>query len=286
MAAYYPQDYGPHRHNCSAPPYLAGAAPSWRRRVKARLLEKYYAHPPAPSGNGGLLERILTGPLLYPLYLYFRLSGRDPSLIPFVGEGRILDVGCGLGIALAVYRERGWTPFGVEPSPVAARYAREVLGLSVHQGEFLDARLPSGFADVVLFRHSLEHVPHPSVELREAHRVLRGSGLLVVMVPNAASLDARLFGRWWVAWDLPRHLFHFTPRTASELLGKAGFRVQRIVCDPGPFTFVESALYVGKYQFGTRSIPRPLLRLAFRPLSGLFALLTMTGVMTLFCVKA
>lgn len=254
--------------------------------MKARLLEKYYAHPPAPLGNGGRLERVLTGPLLYPLHLYFRLSGRDSSLIPFIGEGKILDVGCGRGVALALYRERGWTPFGVEPSPTAARYAREVMGLSVHQGEFLDARFPSGFADVVLFQHSLEHVPHPSVELREAHRVLRGPGLLVVMVPNAASLDARLFGRWWYAWDLPRHLYHFTPRTASALLTKAGFRVQRIVCDRDPFSLVEGAIYVGKYRFGARGIPRGLLRLAFGPVSGLFALLRMTGRMTLFCVKA
>jgi len=287
MGAHYPEEYYSHSDvDRLLRQHHDGATPSWRRRVKARLLEEYYGYPPASTGTPGVLERILSGPLLYPLYLYFRLSGRDPSLIPFVGEGRILDVGCGLGFALALYRGRGWTPFGVEPSPVAARYAREVLGLPVHQGEFLDARFPSAFVDVVLFQHSLEHVPHPSVELREAHRVLKGSGLLVVMVPNAASLDARLFGRWWFAWDLPRHLYHFTPRTASALLAKAGFRVQRIVYDPGPFTFVEGAVYVGKHKFGAPPIPRRLLRLAFRPLSGLLALLAMTGVMTLFCVKA
>jgi len=287
MGAYYPEDYYSHYHqNFAAPPQWLGAAPSWRRRVKARLLEKYYSHPPAPPGNGWLLERLLAGPLLYPLHLYFRLSGRDPSMIPFVGEGKILDVGCGMGLALAAYRERGWTPFGVELSPVAARYAREVLGLPVYQGELLDARFPPEFVDVVLFRHTLEHMPSPSVELREAHRVLRDSGLLVVMIPNAAGLDARLFGRWWVAWDLPRHLFHFTPRTASALLAKAGFRVQKIVWDPGPFTFFESAAYVCKYKIGHASPPRRLLSGAFRPVSVLLALLRQTGVMTLFCRKA
>ncbi len=287
MAAYYPEDYYSHsHHDFASTPGRLGASPSWHRRVKARLLEKYYAHPPASTGNSGFLECILTRPLLYPLYLYFRLSGRDPSLISFVGEGRILDVGCGLGFALAVYRERGWTPFGVEPSPVAARYAREVRGLSVHQGELLDARFPSEFFDVVLFRHTLEHMPSPSVELREAHRVLKASGLLVVMVPNAAGLDARLFGRWWVAWDLPRHLYHFTPRTASALLAKAGFGVKRVVFDRGPFTFVESAAYVGQHRLVAPAIPRRLLRFAFRPVSGLLALLGMSGVMTIFCVKA
>lgn len=287
MRAYYPEDYYSHSHRdfCS-PPEWTGAPPSLRRRVKARLLEKHYAHPPASTGNSGFVEWLLTGPLLYPLHLYFRLSGRDPSMIPFVGEGKILDVGCGLGLVLAVYRERGWTPFGVEPSPVAARYAREVLGLSVHQGELLDARFPSGSMDVVLFRHSLEHVPFPLVELREAHRILRASGTLVVMIPNAASVEARLFGRWWFAWELPRHLYHFTPRTAAAMLAKAGFRVQRIVGDPGPFTFVESAVYLSKYKYRVALPPRRLLTWAFRPAGVLLALVKGSGVMTIFGVKA
>ena len=282
MGAYYPEDYYSHYHqNFAAPPQWLGTAPSWRRRVKARLLEKYYAHPPAPRDHGSLLERLLSGPLLYPLHLYFRLSGRDPSMIPFVGEGRILDVGCGMGLALAAFRERGWIPFGVELSPVASRYARDVLGLTVHQGELVDARVPSESMDVIQFRHTLEHMPSPSVELKEAHRILRKSGLLVVMVPNAAGLDARLFGRWWVAWDVPRHLFHFTPRTAAALLAKAGFRVEKIAYDPGPFTFAESAAYVAKYRLGRASPPRRLLSGAFRPFSVLLALLGQTGVMTL-----
>lgn len=286
LSAYYPEDYYSHYHRdfASAPDWI-GAGPSWRRRMKRRLLEEYYAHPPAPGENAGFLERLFEKPLLYPLYLYYRLSGRDPSLIPFVGEGRILDVGCGLGFALALYRERGWTPFGVEPSPVAARYAREVLGLPVHQGELLDAGFPSQFVDVVQFRHTLEHMPSPSVELREAHRLLKDWGLLVIMLPNAAGLDTRLFGCWWVAWDLPRHLFHFTPRTLAALLAKCGFRIRKIVCDPGPFTFAESAAYVLKYRLGARAIPRALLRTAFRPVSACLALLGRTGVMTVFCVK-
>lgn len=287
MGAYYPEDYYSHYHrDFSSPPGWMGAPPCLRRRVKARLLEKYYAHPPAATGNSGFVERLLTRPLLYPLHLYFRLSGRDPSMIPFVGEGRILDVGCGLGFALAAYRERGWTPFGVEPSAVAARYAREVLGLSVHQGELLDARFPSGSMDVVLFRHSLEHVPFPLVELREAHRILKASGALVIMIPNAGSLDARLFGRWWVAWDLPRHLYHFTPRTVAAMLAKAGFRMRRIEGDPGPFTFVESAVYLSKYKCGVTPPPRRLLSWLFRPAGMLLAFVKGSGVMTIFGVKA
>ncbi|SRR5712691_9139599 len=287
IGSYYPEEYYSHYHRdfSSTPAWVDGPS-SWKGRVKGRLLERYYGHPPAAAAPRGPLERLLGGPLLGALHLYFRLSGRDPSLIPFVGEGKILDVGCGMGLALAAYRQRGWTPFGVEPSHAASRYAREVLGLAVRQGELLEAGFEAESFDVVLFRHSLEHVPSPSVELREAHRVLKPSGLLVVMVPNAAGWDARLFGRWWVAWDLPRHFYHFTPATLSALLGKTGFRVQRITYDPGPFTFFESAVYVSQYRYRMPAPPRRLLRLVFRPAAFVLALMGKSGVMTVFAGKA
>ena len=259
--------------------------PSWRRRVKARLLERFYGYPPARSEGLGLLERVLHGPLLFPLHLYLRLW-REPLLIPFRGEGKILDVGCGLGFTLALYREWGWTPFGVELSPVAAQHAREVLGLPVFQGELLDAKFPSAFFDVVLFQHTLEHFLFPSSELREAHRILKDRGLLVVMVPNAGGLDTRLFGRWWVNWDLPRHLFHFTRATASALLAKTGFRVERTVLDPTSTNFVASILYLAKYRMGMPGVPERMLHRVFHPISGLFALLGVAGHMALFCRKA
>ena len=172
------------------------------------------------------------------------------------------------------------------PISAAARYAREVLGLPVFQGELLDAKFPSESFDAVLFQHSLEHVLSPSLELREAYRILKSSGLLVVMVPNAASVDARLFGPWWVARDLPRHLYHFTPRTAAAMLAKAGFRAQRIVLDRDPTNFVASILYLGKYKFGVPRISERALRPVFHPVSALLALLRMAGHMTIFCVKA
>lgn len=286
MAAYYPEEYGPHSDaDRLLQQHKDSAAPSWKRRVKTRLLEEYYGYPRSSGANSSLLERVFTKMCLRPLYLYYRFW-RDPFLFPFVGKGRILDVGCGPGFLLARYRQWGWTPFGVELSPVAARYAREVLGLPVHQGQLVDAKFPSESMDVVVFQHALEHVPSPLLELREAHRILRKSGLLVVTVPNAGGLDARLFGRWWFAWDLPRHLYHFTPQTASALVSKAGFQVQTLICDRSPSSFVSSAVYVAKYKLGAHFVPQRLLTLAFRPVSGFLALLRLAGNMTVFCVKA
>jgi SAM-dependent methyltransferase len=286
LAYHYPEEYYCHSQiDCLLHQYRGAKAPSWRRRVKAQLLERFYGYPALFTGNLGFLERILGRPLLYPLYIFTRIW-RDPFLIPFVGEGKILDVGSGLGFTLARYREWGWIPFGVEFSSAGARFARETLGLPVFHGELLDAKFPSESFDVVLFQHSLEHFLSPTLELREAHRILKGSGRLVVMVPNAGGVDARLFGRWWVNWDLPRHMYHFTSRTASALLAKTGFRVQRIVLDRTPTNFVASIRYLGKYKFGVSCISDRVLRPVFHPVSSLLALLRMAGHMTIFCSKA
>jgi predicted SAM-dependent methyltransferase len=164
------------------------------------------------------------------------------------------------------------------------------LGLSVHEGELLEAHFPAEFFDLVLFHHTLEHMPFPLRDLREAHRILKKSGALVVMVPNAASLDARLFGPWWLAWDLPRHLYHFTPKTISALMAKAGFRVQRLVSNSPLLNLTMSVGYLGKYKYGLSPVSHRLLIRACRPAIRLFAFLftkaKRSGEMTIVSVKA
>jgi predicted SAM-dependent methyltransferase len=133
-------------------------------------------------------------------------------------------------------------------------------------------------------------MPSPLRELREAHRVLKKSGTLVVMVPNAASLDARLFGSWWVAWDLPRHWYHFTPRTLSALMAKAGFRAHKLWIMRSLFTLTESTAYLGKYKYGLSPVSRRFLIRACRPViilvALLLALVRRSGEMTMVAVKA
>ena len=87
----------------------------------------------------------------------------------------------------------------------------------------------------------LEHLPEPLATLAEVRRVLRPAGVAVIGVPNAASLQARLFGRYWAAYDAPWHLTHFTPGTLGRLLEQAGFRTVRLACFSGSWsTYVRS----------------------------------------------
>src|SRR5205085_11246310 len=123
----YPREYYGLSHNLSAPDEeeRITTAPSWRQRVKAQLLEQYQTPPSASGGKLSFLVRLLLRPFLYPLHLYysFRLSWQVFVRLLSTGKGRILDVGCGPGFALAACRKQGWAPFGVEPNPFAAHYA-------------------------------------------------------------------------------------------------------------------------------------------------------------------
>lgn len=218
--------------------------------LKKGIMVEFYGYPPQTGMTTTRLISALRRLLLWPEYLHLKIAGRD--IIPFRGGGRILDVGCGPGKVMRVLRDRGWDVYGVDFSAVAIEHARVRLGLNVICGDLLQAHYKDDFFDVVMFNHSLEHMYDPLEILRETYRILKPGGLLLVTVPNAASFEAWLFGRWWVHWDVPRHLYHFTTETMSRLVEKAGFRVTNIRGGVGTSFFLGSLDYVCKHVLKTR----------------------------------
>lgn len=137
--------------------------------------------------------------------------------------GRLLDVGCNDGLFLYLAAQAGWEAKGVEMAESSAAYAREVLKLDVFTGQLTEVNFPAQHFDIVTFWHVLEHLHDPLRELREANRIMKPDGLLVVEVPNIASWQARLFSTNWRALDVPRHLYHFSPASLPAVLAAAGF---------------------------------------------------------------
>jgi 2-polyprenyl-3-methyl-5-hydroxy-6-metoxy-1,4-benzoquinol methylase len=137
----------------------------------------------------------------------------------------LLDFGCGGGSYLQRMHELGWKVTGLDVSPVAVERIRTRLGLRALTGSLPHRELSPGSFDVVTMWHSLEHVHHPLVVLRAAHRLLMPGGKLLVAAPNIDSLPFRWFGAAWYGLDLPRHLTHFTPATLAAAVQAAGFRV-------------------------------------------------------------
>jgi SAM-dependent methyltransferase len=166
----------------------------------------------------------------YGIYKRCRIVMREKT------EGILLDVGCATGIFLeAMQKTNRWITKGVEISEQAARIARDYKHLDVITGNLEKADLPNDYFDVVTLWDVLEHLHDPVGSLREIYRILKPNGIIVFRVPNAGSLDARLFSAFWAGFDAPRHLYVFERSTLGIMLGKTGFNVIQMKCDLGSY---------------------------------------------------
>jgi len=186
--------------------------------------EPYARTPGARSSLSLLIQRL-------------KLRSRVRTVTRLAEGGRLLDLGCGSGGFLReMQRLPEWQVQGIEVNQEMATFAREKLGLDVQAGTLEGAHLPASSFDVVTMWDVLEHLPDPLGSLREIHRILKPAGVLITSSPNAASLDARIFGRYWIGLDFPRHLYVFSPHTLFDLLRKAGLQPEKWFCFYGRYT--------------------------------------------------
>ena len=142
-------------------------------------------------------------------------------------RGKLLDIGCSIGLLLNLAEERGWNVTGLEPAPRARQYARRVHGLDVRNVTLEEAGFPESAFDAVALLSVLEHAAEPLALLRECARVLRPGGALYVIVPNVESLACNVLGARARTFDGRNHLVYFSAATLSDALGRAGFEVVR-----------------------------------------------------------
>jgi len=139
--------------------------------------------------------------------------------------GRALDVGCGRGDLADALQTRGWQVAGIEPSERAAAAAR-LRGVEIIGSTLDTATLPQDGYDLVVFRHSLEHLPDPVADLRRVRGALAPGGRVVISVPNFGSWQRARFGADWFHLDLPRHRVHFTAWSLAAALRAAGLTLR------------------------------------------------------------
>ncbi|MBA7536044.1 Ubiquinone biosynthesis O-methyltransferase, mitochondrial [subsurface metagenome] len=208
---YYPKEYGSHK--------------AWNSSsvIKRKFLHSYYQ-------------------------LSFNKDLRPLKNLPI--KGKMLDVGCGGGGYLKILNDAGWDTYGVDVSPVATEHAR-LFGLNkIFTGELQDANYSNDYFDVVLMRHSLEHMHDPLKCLNESNRILKINGTLMVVVPNMDSLEAKLFGEYWSQIDAPRHLYFFNKETLKKILEKANFKLTNFTYSPKLFlSFSKSLIYRSDNKF-------------------------------------
>ena len=280
LSSYYPTVYYP-PVQAKVRTQFQQQAKKVSAQIKRWVLEDYYGYPSTVSAGW---SRIVRRILLWPDKTLRELRGRHP--LPWRGEGKVLDVGCGVGGHLKTLQDQGWEPYGIEISEVAAAHARELVTGNIHTGTLESAPFPPQSFDLILMSHSLEHLPSPVAALRLVHRLLNGDGLLVVSVPNVDSLEFKLFGRWWFPLDPPRHFYHFDKHSLSGIFAQAGFRLQRVRTSIRAIFLMASLDRLWKHRF-RKNVPfrKVIDRLIARPVSRIAGYLGYGTEITVYAVK-
>lgn len=165
-------------------------------------------------------------------------------------KGRLLDIGCGTGDFLTACQKGGWLINGIEPNEKARAIATDKTGDKGAVSDAIDAYLKTHEEsyDVITMWHVLEHVPNLEQYIEQLKLLLKPEGWLIVAVPNFNSYDAGYYKEFWAAYDVPRHLWHFSDFSIKRIFEGFDFKVKRIL--PLVFDSFYVSILSEKYKSG------------------------------------
>jgi 2-polyprenyl-3-methyl-5-hydroxy-6-metoxy-1,4-benzoquinol methylase len=211
--------------------------------------ENYISHSDTRKGVVNRLYHIARGYALQKKHQWVSQSGK-------LKNGKLLDAGSGTGAFLHIMQQKGWQVTGVEPDEGARQKAAELYGLKILPATELFT-LPEHSFDVITLWHVLEHV-HPLHDyIDQLKKLLCPGGTLYIAVPNYESMDEKIYSKYWAAYDVPRHLYHFSPKAMQTLL--AAHQLKIITIQPMHFDPFYISLLSEKYQHGNNNIFRGLI---------------------------
>jgi SAM-dependent methyltransferase len=153
-----------------------------------------------------------------------RWRGRVETLAKFKNGGRILDLGCSSGSFLSALPRDRWELYGIEMSQEVALRAKARCGAEVFVGDILDAPFPAGHFDAITCIHVFEHMYRPNEVLAKVAEWLKPGGVFFALMPNIDSSGYHFFKSYWYALELPRHLFHFSPKSLTYMANSSGLK--------------------------------------------------------------
>jgi 2-polyprenyl-3-methyl-5-hydroxy-6-metoxy-1,4-benzoquinol methylase len=143
-------------------------------------------------------------------------------------KGKLLDVGAGTGAFASFMQKAGWSVSGLEPDLDTIERAKQINQIDLQPVDKL-FQLEGGSFDAITLWHVLEHVHGLHEYLEQFKKLLRPGGKLFIAVPNYTSYDAAVYGEFWAAYDVPRHLYHFSPFAMKQLVTKHGFAIEGLL---------------------------------------------------------
>ena len=159
-------------------------------------------------------------------------------------KGNLLDIGAGTGDFLVTAKVAGWQTKGIEPNENAKNLAIS-KGISFENS--IESIENQQF-DVITMWHVMEHVPDVEYQIKQLKRLLKPNGTLIIAVPNYKSFDAQHYGKFWAAYDVPRHLWHFSKISIEKLVSRENMKLEKIL--PMIFDSFYVSLLSEKYKTG------------------------------------
>jgi len=186
--------------------------------------EDYISHSNTSKGFSNKLYRLARNLMLRrKLFIVNKITAKN--------RGFLLDIGSGTGHFANTMKRGGWQVKGIEINEKARNFSKANFGLDISGPEDIPSLQTSGF-DCITLWHVLEHFHDPFKYASEISRLLKPGGVCVIALPNSSSFDAEHFGKFWAAYDVPRHLWHFNPVTFRRFAEQNGFKLEKILSLP------------------------------------------------------
>jgi 2-polyprenyl-3-methyl-5-hydroxy-6-metoxy-1,4-benzoquinol methylase len=189
-------------------------------RPDDKSLSKYYESPDYLSHHSHGMNPVQ---LVYQELRRINIRNKFSLIKKLVPNGRLLDIGCGTGEVLNYFKKKKWEVKGIEPSRSARDFAIQKYGLDIEDESGLKKLQKDSF-DIISMWHVLEHVSDLHERIHIIYDLLKPSGYLIIALPNLNSWDAEYYKKYWAAFDVPRHLSHFSERTLKKLVIGHGFK--------------------------------------------------------------
>jgi len=182
------------------------------------------------------------------------MSGKRNLVEQFTGlkKGSLLDVGSGTGTFVQAMKQEGWVVTGLEPDEGARNVAMDAYELKLESMDAFNQLAPSSF-DAITLWHVLEHVHALHPYIQQLKKTLKDTGRLFIAVPNYTSADASVYKEFWAAYDVPRHLYHFSPKSMQVLMEKNGLSIEAY--RPMWYDSFYISLLSSKYKNGKANLP-------------------------------
>ena len=182
--------------------------------------EAYISHT---DSSKGLINKLYHSVRKRTLKAKRKMIIRETGIV----KGKLLDIGSGTGAFANEMKQTGWEVTGLEPDADARTVAKKLYGLELETMQTLFS-LPAGSFQAITLWHVLEHVHELNRYMQQMKNLLVENGRLFIAVPNYTSADAVSYKENWAAWDVPRHLYHFSPKAMQVLVEKHGMKILKL----------------------------------------------------------